>query len=174
MLRDLYKKRVSTLKGNLNFIEKAKDSKILNQKEGPGIILSASGMCHGGRIIHHLYNRIWDKKNYILFVGYQAEGTLGKVLLEGLRRVKIFGREFTVRAKISSLSAFSAHADFEALIDWVKNLPDKKIDTLFINHGEDESREILKQNLKKRISFLKNKKIEMPAYQQVYYFTTTN
>ena len=155
----------------IKFIETVEDSKKLNEKEGPGIILSASGMCHGGRIIHHLYNRIWDKKNYILFVGYQAEGSLGRVLLDGIRRVKIFGREFTVRAKINSLSSFSAHADSENLVHWVKNLSHEELDALFINHGEDESREKLKENLQKRLPFLKNKKIEIPGFEQVYYFT---
>ena len=149
----------------VKLIESARESINLNSLKGAGIIVTASGMCHGGRVLHHLYNRIWSKENYILFTGYQAEGTLGRVLLEGLKKVTIFGKEFTVRAKVDSLSAFSAHADSDELIRWIRSLEPNALKTLFINHGDENSREALK----KRLNFLNGTKIRLPKSQQIYY-----
>ena len=152
----------------VRLIESIKESKALNAMKGPGIIISASGMCHGGRVLHHLYNRIWSKENYILFTGYQAGGTLGRLLLEGSKKIRIFGRELTIRAKIDSLSAFSAHADSDDLIQWIRSLKANAPDIVFINHGDDASREALKEKLL-RLDFLNGTKIELPKNEQIYY-----
>lgn len=151
--------------GGIELVESTTDSKKINDLNGPGVIISASGMCHGGRVLNHLHNRLWDRRNIILFVGYQAEGTLGRILIEGTSRVKVLGDEIPVRASITSINSFSAHADFDGLIDWASNFRGSDIKKLFINHGEDESR----QNLKKELSFIDDKKIEMPKSESVYY-----
>jgi len=149
----------------LMLIEDVISSKRLNYFNGPGVIISASGMCSGGRIMHHLFNRIWDRRNTILFVGYQAEGTLGKLLINGATRIKIFGRELPVRATIKSIQAFSAHADQNGLVNWIRKLSDSPPSHIFINHGEDESREVLKE----KISFMKNSQIHLPKSEEIFY-----
>ena len=138
--------------GGIELVESTTDSKKINDLNGPGVIISAGGMCHGGRVLNHLHNRLWDRRNIILFVGYQAEGTLGRILIEGTSRVKVLGDEIPVRASITSINSFSAHADFDDLIDWASSFKGSDIKKLFINHGEDESR----QNLKKELSTIYN------------------
>ncbi len=110
----------------------------LNQLSGPAVILSASGMCDAGRIKHHLKHNISDSRSTILFVGYQAEGSLGRVILSGADPVRIFGEYYPVRAKIDSIDAFSAHADLTGLLAWFESLggPPEKT---FIVHGEEKA-----------------------------------
>ncbi|HZV91174.1 MAG TPA: MBL fold metallo-hydrolase RNA specificity domain-containing protein, partial [Candidatus Nitrosocosmicus sp.] len=97
-------------------IRDAEDSKKLNDKQGTFITVSASGMCEGGRILHHLRHTIGDAKHTIVIIGYQAEGTLGKRLVDHVPEVKIFGEPFEVHAKVVVLNGFSAHADHDALV----------------------------------------------------------
>lgn len=152
---------------NIRLIEDVVISKRLNYFNGPGIIISASGMCSGGRILHHLYNRIWDRRNVILFIGYQAEATLGRHLMDGAKRIKIFGRELPVRAQIRKINAFSAHTDQNGLVEWVastfRNSPPE---ALAIIHGEENSRE----KLKTRLDFLGDTKIVLPKHEETFYF----
>ena len=101
------------------FVRDVADSKALNQMPGPAVILSASGMLTGGRILHHLKWRLPDARNAVLFVGYQAEGTRGRALLEGAKSLRIHGEEVAVRAKIARLEALSGHADQDELLRWL-------------------------------------------------------
>ena len=110
------------------------DSKAINADTRPKIIISASGMCEAGRIRHHLKHNLYKPQNLILFVGYQAGNTLGRRLLDGVRRVKLFGEEITVKAEIASLHGTSGHADQTGLLSWYASF-DKKPQTVFVNHG---------------------------------------
>jgi len=127
---------------NLRFTLSADESRALNEDPEPKIIISASGMCEAGRIKHHLKWNLWRPESTILFVGYQAEGTLGRRLVSGEKIVKIFGEEIGVNAKIEFLDAFSGHADQKGLIDWIDNM-DTKPKNIFLVHGEYENQLIL-------------------------------
>ncbi|MDH4263029.1 MAG: MBL fold metallo-hydrolase [Spirochaetia bacterium] len=151
---------------NIHLIEDVIGSKRLNFFNGPAIIISASGMCSGGRIVHHIFNRIWDRRNTMLFVGYQAEGTLGRKLVRGSARIKLFNRELPVRASIKSIDAFSAHADQTGLIEWLgDSCRNQTPENVFIIHGEEESRHELKHVIK----FIDDEKIILPRTEEVFY-----
>ena len=124
---------------NLIFTRSTEESKALNADLGPKIIISASGMCDAGRVRHHLKHRLWDKRSTVVFVGYQSEGTLGRRLVEGAKTVSLFGEEIDVNAEIVSLEGFSAHADREGLMHWVRGF-DKPPAALFLVHGEAEAK----------------------------------
>lgn len=115
----------------------AEDSKQINFNPTPKVILSASGMCEAGRIRHHLKHNLWRPECSIVFVGYQAEGTLGRKLVNGAEYVRLFDEEIAVRAQIREMSDISGHADRNMLLDWIGSLkkPPKKV---FVNHGHDE------------------------------------
>lgn len=113
------------------------ESKAINFDEDRKIIISASGMCEAGRIRHHLKHNLWDSKNTILFVGYQAAGSLGRILLDGVKEVKLFGEEISVNAEIIKLEGISGHADREGLIYWLSQF-EKKPAKVFIVHGESD------------------------------------
>ena len=114
------------------------ESKALNTDDTPKVIISSGGMCEGGRIRHHLKHNLWENKNTILFVGYQANGTLGRIIFDGAKTVKIFGEEIDVNAQIALLDGISGHADREGLINWISGF-EKKPSYVFVNHGDDES-----------------------------------
>ena len=114
----------------------AEDSKALNTDMEPKVIISASGMCDAGRIRHHLKHNLWRPESLICFVGYQAEGTLGRKLYEGEKTVKLFNEEINVRAEIALLPGTSGHADRNGLVNWLRGLREKP-EMVFINHGED-------------------------------------
>ena len=114
----------------------SEDSKMINFIEKPKVIISASGMCDAGRIRHHLKHNLWREECTILFVGYQANGTLGRRLLEGEKNVKLFGESIEVHARIESLHGVSGHADMNGLLKWVKAF-DSPIQRVFVVHGED-------------------------------------
>jgi len=121
---------------NLTYTASAEESKALNDKPGPMIIISASGMCEAGRIRHHLKNNLADKKNLILFIGYCAEGTLGNLITAGKTPVNIFGDPCDVRAKVVSLDTYSGHADKNELKSYVQKLTGN-IKRIFCIHGEE-------------------------------------
>lgn len=125
------------------------DSKAINLCNTPKVILSASGMCEAGRIRHHLKHNLWQDKNLILFVGYQAEGTLGRQLLDGANEVRLFGEDIAVRAEIAFLKGTSGHADHEGLLNWTSSF-NAKPRTVFLNHGTEESIAALGEALKNR------------------------
>lgn len=128
------------------------DSKAINFDEDCKVIISASGMCDAGRIKHHLKHNLWGAQNTILFVGYQAIGTLGRSLLEGATEVKLFGEPVHVAAEICQMPGISGHADVNGLLDWVKAFrkPPKKI---FVTHGEDSVTEIFARRLEEEFGY---------------------
>jgi len=119
----------------LHFVRTTKESMALNEKDGEQIIISASGMCEAGRILHHLRHNLWRPETRVLFVGYQAEGTLGRRLLEGAKAIKIFGEEIIVKAKILQIDGFSAHADQTGMINWLQRFVTKP-QAVFLVHGD--------------------------------------
>ncbi|MGP1587044.1 MAG: MBL fold metallo-hydrolase RNA specificity domain-containing protein [Treponemataceae bacterium] len=125
----------------LNFVTGVEESKSLNQKEGPMIIISADGMCEAGRILHHLANGINDPRNTILLVGYMAENTLGRRIRNGEKEVKIMGDFYNVRASVEQINAFSAHADYEESVNWLDSIDTSKLKKIFMVHGEKKAQE---------------------------------
>jgi metallo-beta-lactamase family protein len=125
-------------------------SKRLNRLDGPAIIISASGMATGGRVVHHLKRRLPQRRDMVVFVGYQASGTRGRSLVDGASRVKIHGEWVPVRAEVTRLDAFSAHADREELIRWV-NSADDLPGTIVLVHGEPDGRRALAEVLRDRL-----------------------
>lgn len=134
---------------NLQLAVTADASKKINETPGPKVIISASGMCEAGRIRHHLKHNLWGSQNLILFVGYQAEGSLGRLLLDGAPTVKLFGEEIAVRAQICSLKGTSGHADKTGLIKWLSCFSEKPR-AVFLNHGNEEAISALGQELRDR------------------------
>ena len=124
---------------NLKFTKSSEESQWLNIDHHPKVIISASGMCEAGRIRHHLKHNLWSENNSIVFVGYQAEGTLGKLLVEGAKEVTLFGEKVQVKAQIHNLEGFSGHADREGLMDWLRGFK-KAPKELFLVHGEPQAK----------------------------------
>ena len=130
----------------LKFTRTADESKALNESDEPSIIISASGMCEVGRIKHHLKHNIWNPNSTILFVGYQAPGTLGRSIVDGAKKVKIFGEEFSVKARIEYIEGYSGHADQEWLLNFVYSFI-KKPKHIFLVHGEPNGQLVLKNKI---------------------------
>lgn len=130
----------------LKFTRTADESKELNEKNEPSIIISASGMCEVGRIKHHLKHNLWNPNSTILFVGYQAPGTLGRSIVDGAKKVKIFGEEFSVKARIEYIEGYSGHADQEWLLNFVYSFI-KKPKHIFLVHGEPNGQLVLKNKI---------------------------
>ncbi|MEZ5932551.1 MAG: MBL fold metallo-hydrolase [Alphaproteobacteria bacterium] len=131
---------------NFHFTTSVEDSKAINNLKGGAIIMAASGMCDAGRIRHHLRNNLYKREATVLFVGYQAPGTLGSLILSGEEAVRIHGREIKVNARIRRIGNYSAHADQGELIAWIKErLPVHA--GLFLTHGDDGARKVLKDHL---------------------------
>lgn len=114
------------------------ESKMINEDPGPGIIVSASGMCDSGRIQHHLKHHLWREESHIVIIGYQAEGTIGRRIVDGAKTVKLFGEEIAVKAHIHTLGGFSAHADQRGLLDWLSHIRNPQLE-VFVNHGEEKT-----------------------------------
>lgn len=133
----------------LNFTLTADESKELNEKEPPMIIISASGMCEVGRIRHHLKHNLWDPKNTILFVGYQAAGTLGRTIVDGAKKVKLFGEEIAVNAEVEYIEGYSGHADQDFLMEFVNKFEEKP-KNIFLVHGEKHSQKALKKLIQEK------------------------
>ncbi len=113
------------------------ESKTINEDSGPGIIVSASGMCDSGRIQHHLKHHLWREESHIVIIGYQAEGTIGRRIVDGAKTVKLFGEEIAVKAHIHTLGGFSAHADQRGLLEWLSHIQNPRLE-VFVNHGEEK------------------------------------
>lgn len=124
---------------NLRFTRSTEESQALNMDKSPKVIISASGMCEAGRIRHHLKHNLWDARNSIVFVGYQAQGTLGRSILEGKKDVTLFGEEVHINAQIYNLEGFSGHADRNGLFSWVSGFRQKP-GQIFLVHGEEDSK----------------------------------
>jgi metallo-beta-lactamase family protein len=123
----------------LYYIRDVEESKALNERTDPMIIISASGMCEAGRILHHLKNNIENSRNTVLFVSFQAENTLGRRILDGSAKVSIFGEAYQVKARIERIEGYSAHADREELLDYVAALGAARIRAIFVVHGDEEA-----------------------------------
>ena len=137
---------------NLQFTKSSQESMMLNSNNKPKIIISASGMCEAGRIRHHLKHNLWDPRNSIVFVGYQAEGTLGRILLEGASQVTLFNETIECRAEIHNLEGFSGHADRDGLIDWLKGF-ERQPKQIFLVHGEMEAKEDFARTVKEELGY---------------------
>ena len=131
---------------DLKFTSTSDESKALNESNDPCIIISASGMCEVGRIKHHLKHSLWNPNDTILFVGYQAPGTLGYKIVNGEKVVRIFGEEIAVNARIEYLEGYSGHADQEWLMNFIYSFIDKP-KHIFLVHGEENSQEVLKEKI---------------------------
>ncbi len=147
----------------LQFTKTAEESKALNEKNEASIIISASGMCEVGRIKHHLKHHLWDPNSTILFVGYQAPGTLGRRLVDGEKKVKIFGEEIAVNARIEYIEGYSGHADQEWLLNFIYSFITKP-KHIFLVHGEEEGQEVLKEKILEQT----NIPVTIPDYGQTY------
>ena len=123
----------------LEYVRDQNRSKQLNFITEPAVIISASGMAESGRILHHLKNNIEDSNNTILFVGYQAENTLGRRIMDGVNRVKIFGEDYDVRAQVTAIDGYSAHADQLELLEWARLIDRGRLQQTFVVHGEQAS-----------------------------------
>jgi metallo-beta-lactamase family protein len=131
----------------LTYTRDVEASKAINDLPGPAVIISSNGMIEAGRILHHVKNNIQDERNTILFVGYQAENTLGRRILDRVKRIRIFGDEYFVRARTARVDGFSGHADRNGLLNWVKPIA-KDLKGVFVVHAEDEAAEAFTQGLR--------------------------
>ena len=147
----------------LKFTKTADESKALNEDQTPSIIISASGMCEVGRIKHHLKHNLWNPKSTILFVGYQAPGTLGYSIVNGAKTVKIFGEEIAVNARIEYIEGYSGHADQELLMNCIYSYI-KKPKHIFLVHGEPESQDILADKIEEETKI----GVTIPEFGETY------
>lgn len=135
----------------LRFTKTAEESRTLNDLDKPAIIISASGMADAGRILHHLKHNLWRPEASILFIGYQAQGSLGRRLIEGAKKVKVLGEEISVKATVYSLDGFSAHADQSQLLTWLSHFK-SKVATIFLVHGEPEASDTFSKLLTEKLA----------------------
>ena len=135
---------------HLRICETAEESRALNSQASSTVIISASGMADAGRILHHLKHNLWRPESTILFVGYQAEGSLGRRLIDGVKRVKVMGEEIAVKANIQMLEGFSAHADMNQILDWLAPIQEPNPARVFVVHGEPSASESLAEQIEKR------------------------
>jgi len=133
-------------------INSAQESKSLDQRHGPLIILSASGMATGGRVIHHLKAFAGDPRNLILLAGFQASGTRGAALVSGARTIRIHGQEVPVRAEVGQLMTFSAHADANELMAWIRQMGSAPRQT-FVTHGEPGASDALRYRIQHELGW---------------------
>ena len=131
---------------NLNLVESSEESKMLNMDTTPKVIISASGMCDAGRIRHHLKHNLWRANSAVVFVGFQSPGTLGRRLLDGVEKVKLFGEEIAVKAKIVNFQGLSSHADHDHLVEWIKAF-DPKPTHVFVVHGDEDVAPVFAEEL---------------------------
>jgi len=134
------------------FVNSVEESIELNKTKGPGIIISASGMATGGRVVHHLKAFAPDPRNMVLFAGFQAAGTRGAAMVAGAEWIRIHGEDVPVRAEVVNVDAFSAHADYEELIGWLKNMT-KAPGRLFLTRGEPAAAESFRTNIRKHLGW---------------------
>ncbi len=149
----------------LVFSRTAQDSQALNELKGPAIIIAGNGMCTAGRILHHLKHNLWRRGCSLVIVGYQAEGSLGRRIIEGAKTVRIFGEDVMVRAKVFTIGGFSAHADQEELLQWLSHFTNPKLQVVVI-HGEKDIASIFAQTVRERLQF----ETTVPAMGQTLFF----
>jgi metallo-beta-lactamase family protein len=160
--KDLIARHGSPLKWpGFHFASTTEESKRINQSHFPSVIVSSSGMCEGGRIQHHLIQRLPDPRTLILFIGYQAVATRGRLIKEGAREVKLFGEMVPVRAQVAALEQFSDHADVDELLEWLGTFH-KTPQSTHIVHGEPDSAEALRQAIIKELEW----NVDVAQYMQ--------
>ena len=147
----------------IHYTLKPEESKKINAIDSGCIIIAGSGMCTGGRILHHFKHRLWNEKNSLLFVGYQAEGTLGRRIINGERHIHIYHEEVVVRAGIYTINGFSAHADQRDLIEWMDHFD--RLGKIFLIHGEYDKQKIFKKAIEAKMD--KRAHIVAPA-EEIY------
>ena len=147
----------------LVFTRTSEESKKINEKQEAAIVISASGMCDAGRIRHHLKHNLWKPEAHIVFIGYQAAGTLGRELIEGRKSVKILGEEVQVKANIHTLGGFSAHSDQNGLLKWLGNFKNPAL-TVFVVHGEEQVSLAFAEIVKERFKF----SVIVPQWKEVF------
>jgi metallo-beta-lactamase family protein len=147
---------------NLHYVKTTEESKSLNDKAKGSIIISASGMCTAGRIKYHLQNNLYKKDSSIIFVGFQAGGTLGRMLVDGAKEVRIFGDSVIVKAKIHTLGGFSGHADRDRLLEWLGTNRNPKIQ-VFVVHGETSAAESFGETIRQKFGY----KVAVPNWGEV-------
>jgi metallo-beta-lactamase family protein len=138
-------------------------SKAINDVDSRAIIIAGSGMCSGGRILHHFKNRLWNRKNSVIFVGYQAVGTLGRHIVDGARWIKIYHEDILIKANIYTINGFSAHADQSAIVKWISQMDD--LHQIFLIHGEENKQIILRSVLENSL----HKKVHIVEPEEVIY-----
>ena len=139
----------------LRFTQSTDESKRINNMPEGNIIIAGSGMCSGGRITHHLRHNLWREESGVIFVGYQARGTLGRRIVDGAKRVRIFGEETAVAAQMWTVNGFSAHADQPALINWLSKTATRQV---FLVHGEKDTLPVFEQAIRNKISSIETHK----------------
>jgi len=127
----------------------AEESKSINNSESNAIIIAGSGMCNGGRITHHFKRRIWDAKNSVIFVGFQAKGTIGREIVDGAEWINLYGEDIIVKASIHTINGFSAHADQGTMLEWISKI--KTLKKVFVVHGEKETQVIFADLIHKQL-----------------------
>ncbi len=162
--QELIKRGDNPLEFNgLQFTKTVEESKALNESNESSIIISASGMCEVGRIKHHLKHTIWNPKNTILFVGYQAQGTLGRKIVDGAKTIKLFGEEIAVNARVEYIEGYSGHADQDGLLNFVYSFI-KKPEHIFLVHGEEEGQKVLRDLIHETTDL----PVTIPGYGETY------
>jgi metallo-beta-lactamase family protein len=145
----------------LQFSSSTEQSMRINEMKGSAIVISASGMCNAGRIRHHLRHNLWRPGASVVFVGYQAQGTPGRRIVEGAKKIRIFNDDIAIKAKICTIGGFSAHAGQNQLLDWLKNFKTKQM-KVFLVHGEYSAQETLAALIKEKLGF----GVTIPEYQE--------
>lgn len=149
---------------NLTFTRTVQESKAINDHRFPAVIVSANGMATGGRIVHHLMNRLPDDRNSVVFVGFQAAGTRGRYLVEGAKTIRIYGLDYPVRAQIGSIQGFSAHGDYNEVLRWLDGFSGQPLRT-FLVHGEPRAIVGMREHIKQKHP---NWPVTIPKYTEVF------
>ncbi len=163
-LSDVHKSSLEKFLPTLNLTASTEESMAINRIKGGAIIIAGSGMCTGGRIRHHFKQRIWDRRNTVIFTGYQALGTLGRVIVDGASNIKMFGDDYVVKARVETLGGLSAHAGQGQLVDWIGGYQPQPR-TLLV-HGEPKAQDAMAEKLWRE----QNLKVEIPAQGQSIVF----
>jgi len=160
-----YKERDGTVFDfeDLVYTPDVEGSRAINEVDTRAIIIAGSGMCTGGRIIHHFKNRLWNPKNAVIFVGYQAIGTLGRHIVDGARWVKIFNEDILIKASVHTINGFSAHADQEGIIKWISQM--EGLYRVYLIHGEEDKQVILRSVIENAL----DKKAHIVEPEEVIY-----
>jgi len=134
---------------HLEFTKTPEASKKINEIQHGAIIIAGSGMCNGGRILHHFKHRLWNKRNALIFVGFQAKGTLGRHIVEGAKWIQLYHEKIQINATVHTINGFSAHADQSELIEWMEHFD--RLDNIFLIHGEEEKQILFRQAIMQKL-----------------------